>query len=660
MKVLSASHFPSVRHRIDVQYASIVRFLSQNRNDDGYQYLHKSNMPTYYFQKSLPRLPIPKIEKTLSRYLDAQRPLLSDEEFKKTQDACNKFVKSGGWELQAMLKEKDKVNKHTSYISEPWYTMYLKDRAPLPVNYNPVLIMKHDTRPEYNDQAIRTANVIISSMRFMRSLNEEVLVPEIYHMDPSKTDTEAFRAKIMRFPSFIATYAAYYYKAYPLDMVQFQGLFAATRIPKRDKDEIVRFKDVRHVLVTRNGHFYYVEVLDSDGNIRDPEFIYSQIKYLLTISEDQNSHPIGALTTQNRRIWWNAREHLISSSAKNADNLKAIDSALFCINLDETKYNEENPVPAVRDFLFDSCKNRWYDKSLSVIIDKSGTTGVTFEHSPTDGVSVLRYFNEIYKDMNKSFVGPETKLVKGVETTVRKLDFDIDDKSKNDIETAISAHQNVVGSIDMNFLKYQKLNKVECKKYKISPDSIMQLGFQLAYYRQNKKFVATYESCSTSAFRHGRTETMRPCTIETKAFVEAIDGKNKPSNKQLRAMLDQCSKKHNQLTKDAAMGQGFDRHLFALRTAAERVRIVDDFDIFKDPAYKRINHYILSTSTLTSNGLLAGGFGPVVKDGYGIGYNIQEELLGCVVSNYKNETNSKEFLECLKSAYDDLTDVIKA
>lgn len=52
-------------------------------------------MPTYYFQKSLPRLPIPKIEKTLERYLEAQRPILSDEEYKFTETACKKFVKSG-------------------------------------------------------------------------------------------------------------------------------------------------------------------------------------------------------------------------------------------------------------------------------------------------------------------------------------------------------------------------------------------------------------------------------------------------------------------------------------------------------------------------------------------------------------------------------------
>jgi carnitine O-palmitoyltransferase 2 len=60
------------------------------------------------------------------------------------------------------------------------------------------------------------------------------------------------------------------------------------------------------------------------------------------------------------------------------------------------------------------------------------------------------------------------------------------------------------------------------------------------------------------------------------------------------------------------------------------------------------------------NSLIFLGFGPVVKDGYGIGYNIQDQFLGCVVSNYKNETNGKDFVECLRKSYDDLTNVIKA
>lgn len=561
-----------------------------------------------------------------------------------------------------MLKEKDKVNSHTSYISEPWSSMYLKDRQPLPVNYNPVIIMNHDVKKEYNDQLLRTANIIISSLRFMNSLKAEILVPEIFHMSASKTDTESFRSKIMKFPEFIATYAAYFYKAYPLDMSQYKGLFGATRIPKRDKDVIYRSDKTRHVVVLKAGNFYTIEVLDKSGNIREPEFILTQLKYLASINPSEAKNPIAALTTSNRRVWAAARSHLISLSTKNADNLTLIDSALFAISLDDTFYDAANPVPTIRNFLFDEYKNRWYDKSLSVIVDKDGTVGVNFEHSWGDGVAVLRYFNELYKDtINNPYVHPTTSTsAKNVEPTVKLLDFDFDAKAESDIATAIKSHQEIISSIDMNFLKYDKLNKAECKKYKVSPDAFMQLSFQMGYYKQNKKSVASYESCSTSAFRHGRTETMRPCTGETKEFCEKIVGSNPPSDKELRVLMEKCSERHNELVKQAAMGQGFDRHLFALRTAAENVRVIDNFDIFKDPAYASINRNIISTSTLSSDALLAGGFGPVVPNGYGIAYNIQDSFLGCVVANYRKETNGKEFVECLRDSYDKLTNVVRA
>lgn len=65
-------------------------------------------------------------------------------------------------------------------------------------------------------------------------------------------------------------------------------------------------------------------------------------------------------------------------------------------------------------------------------------------------------------------------------------------------------------------------------------------------------------------------------------------------------------------------GQGFDRHLFALRLLTMKHNMKTP-ELFNDPAYSQINHNILSTSSLTSDYVWLGGFGPVVKDGYGIG-----------------------------------------
>ena len=68
-------------------------------------------------------------------------------------------------------------------------------------------------------------------------------------------------------------------------------------------------------------------------------------------------------------------------------------------------------------------------------------------------------------------------------------------------------------------------------------------------------------------------------------------------------------------------GEGFDRHLFALKYLAQQ-RSIALPALYQDPAYAAINHNILSTSTLSSPAVELGGFAPVVPDGYGIGYVI--------------------------------------
>lgn len=242
------------------------------------------------------------------------------------------------------------------------------------------------------------------------------------------------------------------------------------------------------------------------------------------------------------------------------------------------------------------------------------------------------------------------------------LEFNLDDKAKNDIKEAFASYQSTVNSLQMHALIYPEMNKGFCKTHKVSPDAIMQLGFQLAYAKQHGDYVGTYESCSTAAFRHGRTETVRPCTMDTKAFCESIVSSASVgaalSKNQQRDLIVKCSETHGRLIKEAAMGNGFDRHLFGLKYTAQVNKIPLD-PIYEHIAYRKINCNILSSSTLTSNGLYAGGFGPTEVNGYGIGYNIQDEFLGTIVTNYAKQKNGSEFVDCLRESYDDIRKVLE-
>ena len=49
------------------------------------------------------------------------------------------------------------------------------------------------------------------------------------------------------------------------------------------------------------------------------------------------------------------------------------------------------------------------------------------------------------------------------------------------------------------------------------------MAIQLAYYRLHHKVVLTYESATTRLYYEGRTETIRPVSDHSVAFVKAMD-----------------------------------------------------------------------------------------------------------------------------------------
>lgn len=73
-------------------------------------------------------------------------------------------------------------------------------------------------------------------------------------------------------PSRVSWFGAVLFKAFPLDMSQYTSLFGGNRIPKRGKDVLHLKKDAKHFIVSRNGHFYRVELFDQNGIVNLLEY----------------------------------------------------------------------------------------------------------------------------------------------------------------------------------------------------------------------------------------------------------------------------------------------------------------------------------------------------------------------------------------------------
>lgn len=628
-------------------------------------------MPTNKFQRSLPRLKIPKLEKTCERYLAALEPIFAnDPRIEKAKGAAEELKNGQGKKLQSLLLEYDKTVRHSSYINEFWFDMYLSSRLPLPLNFNPFLAWRDAPTSGLNNQLVRATNFIISAARFKRSLEENKLKPEIFHLNPKNADDSSMYHRAMSLtPEFIATYVSYAFKAFPLDISQYKNLFNSTRIPKKGKDEILKSdpSSNKNVLVIKDGNFYTFDLLDQHGNLNTPEYIYANLQFIASQPKPEHEPlSITELTTAERDFWAGEREHLISISEKNKNNLTCLDSAVFALCLDDVVYEPNQIIDGAHNFLHGARKdgplNRWFDKSFSIVITKDGHSCINFEHSWGDGVAILRFFNDTFNDSTKNpqLSGPIDKP-ETFSVSVKKLEFDLDARLRDSIALSRRKHIDATSNLELGAVEYAKLNKDYFKKNKLSPDAMSQLSFQLAFKKVYGFTPVTYESCSTAAFKGGRTETVRPCTNESnkaaRALIESRDSLQ-TSKEQVRSLLRQSSQKHYQLCKEASMGDGFDRHLFALKEMALRSNL-ELPTIYSDPIYLQNQQYTLSTSTLYGECFAGGGFAPVVPDGFGLGYGYVDANFGVLVSSYKNHRNNTQFVQALNESLDDIRKIIE-
>ena len=89
------------------------------------------------------------------------------------------------------------------------------------------------------------------------------------------------------------------------------------------------------------------------------------------------------------------------------------------------------------------------------------------------------------------------------------------------------------------------------------------MAMQLAYALTYQKVVPTYEAASVRKYDLGRTETVRVCSPESKAWVHAMLDKSK-SNSERKELLAAAVAQHGKDMKDAVNGKGADRHIFGL------------------------------------------------------------------------------------------------
>jgi len=69
-------------------------------------------------------------------------PKFTSEKIANFEKLWDDFLASDGPKLDGMLRDDDEKNfKNSNFLNAPWTEMYLRDRRPLPMNYNPTVVL---------------------------------------------------------------------------------------------------------------------------------------------------------------------------------------------------------------------------------------------------------------------------------------------------------------------------------------------------------------------------------------------------------------------------------------------------------------------------------------------------------------------------------------
>nr|XP_014274778.2 choline O-acetyltransferase [Halyomorpha halys] len=537
--------------------------------------------------------------------------------------------------------------------------MYLAVPLPLPINSNPGMVFPPRQFRGFSDIARYAARITMGLSLYKEKLDrKEIEVEKATSRD----------------------------KGQPFCMAQNYRLMTSYRVPGNPTDSLINTEPDgpnlnQHVIVACRNKFYAVH-LRRNGKILTEEEVAGHMLAILDTGTDTTIPALGLLTSTQRHVWAENREALLGYE-ENRTNLELIENSLGLICLDHHPLGEEfcrkgnrsasGMTAGTRDESSMAHQmihgggsrlntpNRWFDKTIQIIIGTDGVNGLCYEHSASEAVALINVLELIIETCNSISANEVVPCV----TALQELTWIAPNQLTRAINEAARSIDNLIEDFDYYVYHFDGYGKRFIKSCKVSPDAYIQMALQLAYYKLYGKLTATYESASTRRFRLGRVDCIRSATWEVLQWVSAMaqsDDTNDPLNPTKRvtfslatdeeklALFDAAMKKQTEIMVDNIMGQGIDIHLLGLREQSKLIGIFPD--IFQDKSYKLLNHFGLSTSQVaTKIGFM--GYGPVEPDGYGASYNIHEDsVVFCLSAFYSSElTSTSRFAQSLEESF---------
>ena len=581
----------------------------------------------FSLQSSLAQSPVPSLQSSCDKFLEWTEPLLTAQDFQQTKRHVAAFLDADGSgpALQNALIAQANSASPINWDCATWLDIYLSARYPLVINSNVFYYLKSKLNTDSFTQTQIASALIMSVYAFNLAIENETL----------SVDTQ---------------------KGQPLCMDQYRKLFSATRIPQQGTDKLAITSGKKHIVVMYKAHMFTLNIADDNGNVLPFSEIEAALQQIMT--ETTPGQNIGLFTTLPRDEWAASRVILQTIDANNREQLTIIEEALFSLSLDEN--SPEQLIDCSTMLWHGDGKNRYFDKALQFIVFNNGKTGVNFEHAGMDGAVMLRLIGHIH-DTIDSFA--EASSVNAI-TRAIPLTFRLNPALTATLEYAGDVFKNAVAGSQTRILHFNEFGKNSVKKFKLSPDAFVQIALQLAEYKLHGKCSSAYEAIMTRGFDQGRIDVLFTVSMESKAFITAIN--NGAIDVQTKAdLLTQAAAKHISRANECRQGMGIYTHLLALFNCYEKHKqqlgLTEIPALFTDKGYQILTHNMICTSTTSEYGVELAGYGPVVEDGYGIRYfNRADSIDFNITSRTDNQANLELLVPYIEQSLQEMAAVMRA
>ncbi len=624
------------------------------------------------------------------------------------------YHNSIGMKLHKMLVDKYFCD-NDSWLISLWNDMYLNSRDSIAINLNYYMVMKNNKFKDCltHTQILALCMVYMANMYFQ--ILDKSLNPDVEKDSPLSMFQYKYVFGGMRIPnnerdkSFVHEDIAqicemkkhchiiFYYNSemYYVEVADEKGNIYNPQVISSALEQIIKEGGQN---IDRN------LLNDKSNNVKES-------------NKAKELYDIGILTTANRDKASDLYKKILNFDKDNEDNFHRLKTAIaiFCLDNDFvfSDITEEFLCGDFSDKYFNNKyivngANRYFDKPTQIILTKNKELGILSEHSHTDGSLYKRIMRGLYDYMycigehilssmskcdknqaldNDKFLLIDDELVNIIKTYIKydfssyckplyynkifwKLDAYINNELKKLYDEFISRKNDIYTRVFV----FDEFGKNAIKELNTSPDAFFHMALQMAQYRTFGKFRSTYESVAMRDYKNGRTECNRPTTISAKKFVEdfvkldndngfvrnndnyAFENKNNDNVYELKRLLINALNEHSDKIKILKSGAGIERHLFGLQQMNKRyVNDASADKFFDSTAYKKLKYDFLATSNFGGEHIKAFGFGPVVEDGYGIGYSVNDNDINITIScKIKNKDMAVELMDKFYMALRDI------